>query len=361
MPLFQSIKQHLQNWNFSTTTKGAPVLPDVRNAGIVIKILIVLAGLSTACALFSARNSLEWATLILQYYFYALPVAIVVIIGLMCMRQFAPKASVKTTEIVAYTIAIATANLFYFAIFHYGQVPYDFHTKLFAVLKVTLVTAIGLNIIFQYLFFIGLSLAPASAQIRLQSLTYRIRPHFLFNSLNAILALIRRDTRKAEYALEELAELFRWLLKDIAQFVTIRKEIDIVQQFLAIEKVRLGDRLHIVWDIHPTAQNAIIPALTLQPLIENAIYHGVESMVGECAILVKITYDTGIVGISVSNPFDPNFRHKKGSGIALETIKQRLELCFDLEFRVHTRLDANRYTIELTFPFRTEITNETVG
>lgn len=351
--LLPGIKNGLKNWSLSS--KRPTQIPDLRNAGLALKVILVVSGLVIAVSLFQADKPEVWSSLMIRYFANLAPLLLIILLLMMVLRQWCPKWSVRRVEFVTYGLGILISNLYFGSIFLGEATTKNITYPWFLPLKISLITATIISVVFMFLYLVAFSLGPASTEARLQSLTYRIRPHFLFNSLNAILALIRRDTRKAEYALEELAELFRWLLKDSAQYITIRKEIDIVQQFIAIEKVRLGDRLMIEWDIEPTAQNAVIPALTLQPLVENAIYHGAESMINACPIVVRISLELGLVTIFVSNPFDPNYRRKKGSGIALNTIKQRLELCFDLEFKVETYTHGDIYAISLIFPFRTDL------
>ena len=122
--------------------------------------------------------------------------------------------------------------------------------------------------------------SPALAEARLQALQARIRPHFLFNSLNAVLALIRSDPRRAERSLEDLADLFRALMSDARQFVRLADEISLLERYAAIEQLRLGDRLRMTWDLDGAPADALLPPLVLQPLLENAVYHGVEPGTG---------------------------------------------------------------------------------
>ena len=130
--------------------------------------------------------------------------------------------------------------------------------------------------------------SPALAEARLQALQARIRPHFLFNSLNAVLALIRSDPRRAERTLEDLADLFRALMSDGRSLVRLADEISLVERYAAIEQLRLGERLRMSWDLDQAPVDALLPPLVLQPLLENAVYHGVEPGTGIGDVLVRI-------------------------------------------------------------------------
>ena len=131
--------------------------------------------------------------------------------------------------------------------------------------------------------------SPALAEARLQALQARIRPHFLFNSLNAVLALIRRDPKRAERTLEDLADLFR--SADVGRarsFVRLADEIALLERYAAIEQLRLGERLRITWELDAAPSDALLPPLVLQPLLENAVYHGVEPGTEPGDVLVRI-------------------------------------------------------------------------
>ena len=130
--------------------------------------------------------------------------------------------------------------------------------------------------------------SPALTEARLQALQARIRPHFLFNSLNAVLSLIRRDPKRAELALEDLADLFRVLMSDGRKFVRLADEIAVLERYASIEQLRLGERLRVAWDIDNAPQDALLPPLVLQPLLENAVYHGVEPGTEAGEVLVQI-------------------------------------------------------------------------
>jgi two-component system sensor histidine kinase AlgZ len=117
--------------------------------------------------------------------------------------------------------------------------------------------------------------SPALAEARLQALQARIRPHFLFNTLNAVLSLIRKDARRAESAIEDLAELYRMVLADAKNLTTLARELDLTRQYLNLEQLRLGDRLVVDWQTADAPRDALVPPLLLQPLVENAVYHGI--------------------------------------------------------------------------------------
>jgi two-component system, LytTR family, sensor histidine kinase AlgZ len=137
----------------------------------------------------------------------------------------------------------------------------------------------------------------AEARSRIRALQARIRPHFLFNSMNTIAALTRSDPARAEEAVEDLADLFRASLSDATSTVTLKEELELSRIYQRIEQHRLGDRLAVEWRIKALPLRARIPALSVQPLLENAIYHGIEQLAGGGTVVVEGRYDraTGII------------------------------------------------------------------
>jgi len=338
----------------NTTLKSNPTykFPEISNPSLILKIISLICGILVALALLNAQDYANWIDLLFSYLLITVPVSIATITTLIGLHKLLPNLSNRLFEWSIYLSSVLYANVIYYYINQEHFLTISQFQQTFTIIKISIVTTTLSSLVVLYLYHIALSLGPSNAEVRLQSLTYRIRPHFLFNSLNAILSLIRRDQKKAEFALEELSELFRWILKDSSKEITINHEIGIVQQFVAIEKLRLGDRLNIIWDIDSKALDAMIPSLTLQPLVENAIYHGVESMAKNCEVKVSIKRSVGIVTIEVSNTFDPTYIRQKGSGTALDTIRQRLELYFDIEFKIENTKLNNLYITRLQFPYR---------
>jgi two-component system sensor histidine kinase AlgZ len=194
--------------------------------------------------------------------------------------------------------------------------------------------------------------SPALAEARLQALQARIRPHFLFNSLNAVLALIRRDPKRAERSLEDLADLFRTLMSDARQFVRLEDEIALLERYAEIEQLRLGERLRFTWELDTAPSDALLPPLVLQPLLENAVYHGVEPGTTAGEVLVRIERRGDRVLARIENPYIEEQQHRAGNRMALENIRERLALFFDAEARIETRISDGRYRVEIEMPYR---------
>jgi two-component system sensor histidine kinase AlgZ len=170
---------------------------------------------------------------------------------------------------------------------------------------------------------------PADASARLAELQSRIRPHFLFNALNTALALVRSDPARAEAVLEDLAELFRTALAESGSAVTLAEEVDLARRYLAIEQVRYGPRLLVQWDIDPRTAAARVPPLVLQPLVENAVRHGVEPAPAGGQVWVRARVQRAQVLLTVTNTV-PDEPGAPGHGIALANVRERLRLLHDV-------------------------------
>ncbi len=194
--------------------------------------------------------------------------------------------------------------------------------------------------------------SPAVTEARMMALTARIRPHFLFNSLNAVLGVIRTDPRRAETALEELADLFRVLMQDNRELVPLSAEIALARQYLELERLRMGDRLQVRWEVETCPPDALVPPLMLQPLLENAVYHGIEPMQGAGEITIRLARHDGRVLIELTNPCTADGHDAGGSHMALDNIRERLLLFFDLEATMDTAFADNHYRVTIRLPYR---------
>ena len=189
------------------------------------------------------------------------------------------------------------------------------------------------------------------AQARISALQALIRPHFLFNSMNTIASLTRSDPRQAEEAVEDLSDLLRANLGASSDRSSIKDELEIASIYQRIEKLRLGDRLNVRWDVDDLPMRAEIPSLTLQPLIENAIYHGIEMLPDGGEVTVSGQNEGDHLIISVSNPLAPDAPRKKdGNKMAMSNIRQRYELAYGSRASVDVQDEDERFTVRLRFP-----------
>ncbi len=191
------------------------------------------------------------------------------------------------------------------------------------------------------------------AEARIQALQARIRPHFLFNSMNTIAALTRTNPAAAEEAVEDLADLFRASLNVSDKNTVIRQELETTRIYQRMEQQRLGERLIVQWDIDGLPMSARIPALTIQPLLENAIYHGVELLSEPGVVTIKGKVDDKMVYVTVSNPVTRSgaSSQRSGNNMAMTNIHERLKLAFGHRASLEVTDTGENYQVTIGFPY----------
>lgn len=326
---------------------SSDLLPDFRNLGVIARVLVAVNALALAGALYAAPDlpqALDRFAQAAAFFEPLLLLEIAVLYALSPWRGRLPYWA-AASAFVGISVALATGYHALLAALGVEATAPAVRTALLCALIAT-----GLLAYFRLL---TKAFSPALAEARLQALQARIRPHFLFNSLNAVLALVRRDPVRAERTLEDLADLFRTLISDARAFVRLADEIALLERYAAIEQLRLGERLRVTWELDAAPTDALLPPLVLQPLLENAVYHGVEPGVGGGEVVVRIERRGDRVLASIENPFHENETHHAGNRMAFENIRERLALFFDAEARVTTRMDGGRYRVEIEMPYRT--------
>jgi two-component system, LytTR family, sensor histidine kinase AlgZ len=191
------------------------------------------------------------------------------------------------------------------------------------------------------------------ALARIRALQARIRPHFLFNSMNTIAALTRSNPERAEQAVEDLADLFRASLSDASARIPLKDELEIARTHQRIEQLRLGDRLTVHWDVDELPMRTLVPSLIVQPLLENAVYHGVEMLPRGGEVFIVGRRQNGQVHIEVRNPIlaQAGYANREGNRMALENIRQRLELAWPGRARIETEQRDGEFCARLIFPY----------
>jgi len=190
------------------------------------------------------------------------------------------------------------------------------------------------------------------AKARVHALQARIRPHFLFNSMNTIAALTRSNPARAEEAVQDLADLFRANLSEKRNQIPLYDEIDVARTYQRMEQLRLGDRLRVDWKVDSLPRDALVPGLTLQPLLENAIYHGIEPRADGGTVTVTGEFRQGMITVVVRNPVPlANLTVRDGNRLALANIKERMELMYGERATVKAGRFDEEYIVTLRFPF----------
>jgi two-component system sensor histidine kinase AlgZ len=330
-------------------TPNSIKLPDLRNLGVQLRVLI-LAHLIAVIAVALRSESLAsfWHEL-LQVCAGLEPVLLATMLALLAsQRSLARLPYWRGIGAVFILVFAFTALLHAVTDMLFGEAagPVLFRQWLFA--------SVITGALLFYFDMRSRALSPAVTEARLQALQARIRPHFLFNSINAVLYLIRSDPKRAEAALEDLSDLFRVFMGDNRQLVPLEGELALCRQYLELETLRLGDRLRLVWEIEAMPPEALVPPLMLQPLLENAVYHGIEPATQGGEVLVQIARKGSEVHFLISNPYHPGGTRHSGNKMALNNIRERLALHFDAEAQLKIRVAEGRYQVRIVIPYRTE-------
>jgi two-component system sensor histidine kinase AlgZ len=194
----------------------------------------------------------------------------------------------------------------------------------------------------------------SEARAKLQALQSRIRPHFVFNSMNIIASLTRNEPAKAEAAIENMADLFRIMLSQDENLVPVKNEIDVANKYLALEALRLDNRLTVNWDIGKFPRKCVMPVLTLQPLLENAIRHGIEELPAGGSVDVRLWEENDQIHIRVTNPL-PKARSrptKSTPGQTLDNIRQRFQSHYGEQASLQSHEEDGRFTVTVVLPTR---------
>ncbi|MEH6557711.1 MAG: sensor histidine kinase [Oceanicoccus sp.] len=188
-------------------------------------------------------------------------------------------------------------------------------------------------------------------QARIQALQSRIRPHFLFNSMNIIASLIAVDQEAAEMAVEDLAGLFRASLADIETEVTLADELELCRRYARIEKLRMGERLQMTWRVDNVPTTLAIPSLSLQPLLENAIYHGIQKRTEGGEVIVEANLSEGMLTLTVTNPLATSaVADEGGNRLAQDNIHHRLQALYGVKAGLRTLIENNEYRAQIYYP-----------
>jgi two-component system, LytTR family, sensor histidine kinase AlgZ len=322
------------------------VLPDFRNLAVMARVLVAVNGLALAGALYATSAFGPAFERFMNAAAFLEPLLLVELIVL-----FAASAALARLRYWMGCLAVMAIVTIIAGAYH-GLVHAFVGSALPSLPRTLAITLLAAASLLAYFHLHTKAFSPALAEARLQALQARIRPHFLFNSLNAVLSLIRRDPKRAERSLEDLADLFRTLMADARKFVRLADEIALLERYADIEQLRLGDRLRITWELDAAPSDALLPPMVLQPLLENAVYHGVEPGTGVGDVLVRIERRGDRVLATIENPHLEAGGQRAGNRMALENIRERLALFFDAEARLETRIANGRYRVDIEIPYR---------
>lgn len=322
----------------------SPRLPDFCNLGTWLRVVLAANGLGLVAALLRSRELAALPNEFLDISVLLEPVLLASLLVLCLARRWLRRLTpAQAVLAVALTVMLLAA--------FYGMLLAPFSLDPVSLWRAPFWAGLTATVLIVWFDLQTRARSPAVAEARLMALTSRIRPHFLFNSLNAVLGVIRSDPRRAEAALEELADLFRVLMKENRDLVPLSDEIALARQYLGLERLRLGERLQVRWDVASCPPDALVPPLMLQPLLENAVYHGIEPLEGPGEILIRLAREQQRLLIEIDNPC---VRQAPGVGnqMALANIRERLLLFFDLEAELETKATPGHYRVSIVLPYR---------
>lgn len=321
------------------------VIPDGCNLGVLLRVLVGVHGaLLLATIAFDGFRAVAWSQFVSAAGFVA-PITLLTLILWCLARRLLPPLRPEVQRVIAWAIPVALTAL----VVEMLRLA-DYRTETPALLAHLAIALAAGAAVQHYLELRARAFSPAMAEARFQALQSRIRPHFFFNSLNAVLSVIRTDPPRAERMLESIAELFRAVMGDVRKLVPFEQELDLCRRYVEIEQTRLGDRLVVDWQIGAVHPRAKIPQLLLQPIIENAVRYGAERVEGKCEVRVKVRQLGFSLEICVANPIAREPLQREGNQIGLNNIRGRLALIYDLEARLETKARGGTFELTMTLP-----------
>jgi len=351
-------------------------LPNFRNLGIVLRILLISNGLAVLQAILLANAWTDVAQNMMQIATLLTPVLLTSLMLLWAAQPWLHRITYRQGALAVMAMgAVLTLAIYEFGGELYNPVggsKYYFDDARYALLSV-----IVCGILLLYFRLRAKMLSRALHEARLQVLRARIRPHFLFNTINAVLGIVRTQPKKAETALEDMADLFRMAMTDARDLVPLSREIQLSKQYIALEQLRMGERLSVEWQMHDLPEIALIPPLLLQPLLENAVYHGIEELPQGGSIKIVLRRSGDELRLTVENPCvergtsasgahgagdflyehhrsappDTGKKQRSNNKMALQNIRERLDLLFDAEARYKVESGSNFYRVEIILPY----------
>jgi two-component system sensor histidine kinase AlgZ len=359
-------------------------LPNFRNLGVTLRILLACNGLALLQALLQADRWADVAQLMMQIAALLTPILLSALLLLWAAQPLLDRLVYWRGVLAVNALAVVlTLSIYYFGGELYHPLGHD--DAYFDVVRYALLSVLVCCILLMYFRWRSQVLSRALHDARLQVLRARIRPHFLFNTINAVLGIVRAQPKQAETALEDMADLFRMAMSDAQDLVPLRQEIELSKQYIALEQLRMGDRLRVDWQIQGVPGDALIPPLLLQPLLENAVYHGIEPLPQGGCINIVLGQSGDKLRLKVENPSvlrgdtapnapqglshsegSDNFpdsrksekltRSHTGNRMALQNIRERLDLLFDAEARYQVESGKDFYRVEIMLPYMKEKT-----
>jgi two-component system, LytTR family, sensor histidine kinase AlgZ len=316
---------------------------DACHVGLVLRAVLLVQTLVAVGVMFAAPDMLTWITHFAIATAASLPATLLWLLAACSLKKHLQKLN-TAQQALAGALLGALAGVYACAMLGWigaqQQVPWLASGLAGALVALALVAM---------LIWRAQQLAPRSDAARLQELQSRIRPHFLFNTLNSAIALIRAEPSKAENMLEDLSELFRSALVEQGVSSPLAREVELARSYLAIEQIRFGDRLRVTWQIDSNTLGAKLPPLVLQPLVENAVKHGVEPSSSGADVKISTEKRGSTVVVKITNTA-PAGQGEPGHGVALDNVRERLRLLHDVQAQFRCTWVGGIYQVRMEIP-----------
>lgn len=325
-------------------------LPNFRNLGVILRILVIVNVMGFIAALLKSPT---WHGVIREFTEITVVIQPMLLMNLLLLYGLYKPLS-RLSYVVGISVVLILQLVLATVTYWFGGIVSN-NMDIGVVARYWVLSLAITGALLAYFNLRSRALSPAFTEARLQALQSRIRPHFLFNCINAVLSLIRTDPKRAEHALEDMADLFRVLMADNRQLSPLQKEVELCRQYLQLEQLRLGERLKVEWHIDNLPSDALIPPLVLQPLLENAVYHGIEPIVDTGIININIYKSRDEVHMVLRNPYQSEGKHHSGNKMALNNIRERLALHFDAESRLESKVSNGVYQVHIIIPHVTKV------
>jgi len=364
--LLNAVKKNLQTLMkppVAAKDASESFLPNFCKGEMIVNVLVIAEMLALVITLVSTRLTPNVFKDLLVISIFVQWIALTSVVTLCNLRNFLNRLNrtqaIGLTYILLLLITVVVTEAYFWVLWIAGKIPTP-HPDWYGMLQIqvfavsVVVNAVGLK----YLLGVHeLQQKTASEErAKLAALQARIRPHFVFNSLNIIASLTRTAPEKAEEAIEDMADLFRMMLSESDATVPLKKEIEVTNKYLAVEQLRLDERLNVEWDIGKFARRAAVPTLTLQPLLENAIRHGVEPSPTGGLINVRLWEENETINIEVTHslPSRRSRREIDEESQAVEEFRLRLHSHYGESAIVDGNESNGQYVISVKLPLRGE-------
>ncbi len=325
----------------------APIF-DACHVGVVLRAVLLVQLVLAVAAMFGAPTFLDWLMRLALLTGGALPATL----AWLLLACAAKRVLARLAEPLQYAVGLALGALAGLAAcallapaLAAPDAPWLASAASGALIAALLVARLALR---------ARARLPAATTARLTELQARIRPHFLFNTLNSAIALVRDEPARAEALLEDLSDLFRQALVEQGEAVTLHEEVELARKYLAIEQVRFGERMRVQWQLDERAGGARVPPLLLQPLVENAVKHGVEpNLRGTAKLRIATTVRAGRVQLDITNTLperEDSAAAPGGHGIAQANVRERLRLLHDVESDFRAGPHKGLYHVRISLP-----------